>query len=153
MHISITKMPIGWASSDPQTVGVWEKMRIGEVLHGKFSKMRHPEFHKKYFSLLRLGFDYWEPGEITCDHGVPEKNFDQYREDLIILAGYYIVTIRLDGSTRITAKSISFAKMEQPEFEALYEATLTALMKRVDTLKDMTAEEINVVVNKMLDYA
>ena len=37
------------------------KVKFGAVLYADFSQARNPAFHRKYFSLLNLGFQYWEP--------------------------------------------------------------------------------------------
>ena len=37
------------------------QLNIGDILSCEFKKVRNPIFHRKYFSLLNLGFDYWEP--------------------------------------------------------------------------------------------
>ncbi len=37
------------------------KVKIGAVLYADFSQARNPAFHRKYFSLLNLGFQCWEP--------------------------------------------------------------------------------------------
>ncbi|MGF1727048.1 DUF1367 family protein [Photobacterium nomapromontoriensis] len=38
-----------------------DKKRIGSVLECDFKTVRNPIFHRKYFALLNLGFDYWNP--------------------------------------------------------------------------------------------
>ncbi|MDF2185883.1 DUF1367 family protein [Grimontia hollisae] len=38
-----------------------DKKRIGTVLEAHFKVTRNPRFHRKYFALLNLGFDYWNP--------------------------------------------------------------------------------------------
>ncbi|CZF79682.1 DUF1367 family protein [Grimontia marina] len=38
-----------------------DKKRIGTVLTADFRETRHPKFHRKFFVLLKLGFDYWTP--------------------------------------------------------------------------------------------
>ncbi|OEE65887.1 hypothetical protein A1OO_08750 [Enterovibrio norvegicus FF-33] len=38
-----------------------DKKRIGTVLEAHFKVTRNPKFHRKYFALLNLGFDYWNP--------------------------------------------------------------------------------------------
>ncbi|HFQ9390541.1 TPA: DUF1367 family protein, partial [Serratia marcescens subsp. marcescens ATCC 13880] len=35
--------------------------KIGSVLYADFKQTRNPAFHRKLFSLLNLGFDYWQP--------------------------------------------------------------------------------------------
>lgn len=37
------------------------KVKFGAVLYADFSQARNPAFHRKYFSLLNLGYQYWEP--------------------------------------------------------------------------------------------
>lgn len=39
------------------------EFKVGTVLNGDFRKMRDRsyQYHKRYFALLTLGFDYWEP--------------------------------------------------------------------------------------------
>lgn len=43
------------------------KCKLGAVLEGEFRRVRNAALHRKYFSLLSLGFEYWEPdgGAIT----------------------------------------------------------------------------------------
>ena len=43
------------------------KVKAGAVLEGEFRQVRNAALHRKYFSLLNLGFEYWEPngGAVT----------------------------------------------------------------------------------------
>ena len=105
----------------------------------------------KYFALLNFAFENWEPTCLVKEarNAVrlsPEKNFDQFREDIIILAGFYNTFWRVDGTPRIKAKSISFGSMDEIEFEKLYTATIDAIVKHVltgytgDSLRQVLAE-------------
>lgn len=38
-----------------------QKLKMGQTLHGKFARMRNAKFHGKFFAMLDLAFDYWEP--------------------------------------------------------------------------------------------
>lgn len=38
-----------------------QKWKAGQVIRGKFARMRNARFHRKFFSMLELAFDYWEP--------------------------------------------------------------------------------------------
>ena len=46
-----------------------KKCRMGAVLYADFKQARNPAFHRKFFALLNLGFDYWQPtgGTISPD--------------------------------------------------------------------------------------
>jgi hypothetical protein len=37
------------------------KCKLGAVLVAEFTKVRNPAFHRRFFALLNLGFEYWEP--------------------------------------------------------------------------------------------
>lgn len=40
---------------------ITSKWKLGQVVHGKFTRMRNAKFHGKFFSMLDLAWDYWEP--------------------------------------------------------------------------------------------
>jgi hypothetical protein len=108
------------------------KIKAGEIVKLTLSRVRNYKFHKKFFSLLNLAFDYWNPtGPPNKWNIEPEKNFDRFRKDVIVLAGYYDATHRLNGDVRIEAKSISFASMSEDEFEKLYSACVDVILKHV----------------------
>jgi len=133
---------------------VWyNKKKLGVVIEVDAIEVRNPGFHRKFFALLNLAFGYWEPGEVSAKYGVPEKNFERFRKDVTILAGYHHTVIRLDGTARVEADSISFAKMEQETFESLYSNVLDVLLNRIPMLKKMGADETNRAVNKILEFA
>jgi len=130
-ELYLKRTPQGLGPDDQISADYLAKIKLGSRVKCKIAKQRNPEFHKKFFALLNTGYKFWVPGEITSKYGVPEKNFDQFRSDVIILAGYYDVAIRLNGETRVTAKSISFGKMEQDDFEKLYSAVIDVLLKNI----------------------
>jgi len=152
METSLKKSIHGLVPNDPNTSEWYDKLKLGEEVHGKLRKHRIVWFHRKYFALLSVGFMNWTPGKIDSKYGTPEKNFDRFRKDVAILAGFYDIVIRLDGSTRIEAKSISFSKMDQEEFDRLYQRTIDVFLKHIYG-KDMTKEEIDELVEKYLSFA
>ena len=152
MKAYLSKTMTGFAPADEATAEWHRKMKLGQVVQGKYTKVRNYAFLRKYFALLNLGFENWNPGEINSKFGVPEKNFERFRADVTILAGHYDVTIRIDGSTRIEPKSVSFANMNEEIFEKLYSATIDVLLKFVYK-KDMDAEKLNQLVEQILLFA
>jgi Protein of unknown function (DUF1367) len=152
MKVYLTKTMIGLIPADERSREWFNKLKLGESVHADFKKIRNYRFLRKYFALLNLAYDSWEPGEVNSKYGVPEKSFDRFRADLTILSGYYESTIRLDGSVRIEPKSISFAKMSEEEFEKLYSATITVLIKHVYG-PNMNESEIRSLVEKYLEFA
>lgn len=46
----------------PETSDILQlKIRLGDVLVAEFRRVRNPAFHRRFFALLNLGFEYWEP--------------------------------------------------------------------------------------------
>ncbi len=46
----------------PETSEILQsKIKLGAVLVAEFRQVRNPAFHRRFFALLNLGFEYWEP--------------------------------------------------------------------------------------------
>jgi hypothetical protein len=129
----------------------WRKvvnLEPGELCQVEMVFSRNPRFHRKYFALLTLGYDAWMP---CMEHNGQrvEKNFEQFREDVTILAGFYTQTWNIDGAMTVRAKSISFASMDDAEFEQVYSAVANVLLERVLTNYEGRAE-LDRVVEKIV---
>lgn len=135
----------------------WKRIaraEAGEMFQVEAVAPRNGKFHRKFFALLTVGFDAWEPDRMRKSYkGMPvEKNFEQFREDITILAGYYTQTFDLKGRLVLRAKSISFAAMDDTEFEALYSAVVDVLLARVCTQYAGRAE-LDRVVEQVIGFA
>lgn len=152
MDIFVIKMPDG--NLAPASEHDREQLRHVKSMQPcrvTLKRVRNYEFHKKYFALLNYAYENWEPPETENASNVRKalnmpnarKNFDRFRKDITILAGYYDATYRLNGEVRLEAKSISFGAMSADEFEKLYEATIDVIVKHVlvnhsgDTLRSV----------------
>jgi hypothetical protein len=126
----------------------------GEVIEIEAKLPRNSKHHRKYFALLNLGYEHFESGRKHKTYkGKPvTKSFESFREEVLILAGFYEQTFTLKGELKLEAKSIKFASMEQPEFEDLYSKTINVLLEHVLT-NYKGADEINDVVEKVLRFA
>jgi hypothetical protein len=69
------------------------------------------------------------------------------------LTGHFELVIRVDGSSRPEAKSISFSKMDQIEFESLYSKTIDLMLEKIYGRDTMTKEAINDLVEKFLRFS
>lgn len=136
---------------------VWRRIKNfdpGEITFLQFIIPRNGKFHRKFFALLQVGYDSWEPTRKHKSYKgmAVEKNFEQFREDITILAGFYVQTFNLKGELRTRAKSIKFARMEEPEFEELYQAVVTVLLREVCTMY-AGREELDAVVNRVISFS
>ncbi|TDF41922.1 DUF1367 family protein [Alteromonadaceae bacterium M269] len=125
-------------------------VHMGEVIKVKWSKPRNINFHRKFFALLGIGFDAFEPAEAEY-RGMPvQKNRERFRKDVIIAAGYFDAVANIKGEVRAEAKSISFAKMDEDEFNKLYNACVNVLLQRV--LKNYTRDDLDQVVEQLIRF-
>ncbi len=156
------------------------KCKLGSVLEADYKLVRNPAFHRRYFALLNLGFDYWEPtgGAISSNerklvygyasflaaYGGNEsalldaaeqyldrvaekragsisicKSFDAYRAWVIVEAGHYDAIQLPDGTLKKHPRSISFASMDECEFQELYKASLDVLWRWILPLVQQSA--------------
>lgn len=119
----------------------------------KISQPRNAKFHAKFFALLNTGYEYWEPPVQSWQGHQAVKNFEVYREQVTILAGYREVTYNLDGSVKVVAKSISFAKMGEPEFQKLYSAVYDVIWKKVmSVIAGWTQADMDRAIDGMMSY-
>ena len=94
---------------------------------------RNYEFHKKFFALLHLGFENQD------NYG----DFDDYRALITCRAGYY-KEIKTDKGVVYMPKSISFSKMDELEFEELYNKVINLLVKDLKiSVEDIEHELFN----------
>lgn len=129
------------------------KLEPGEMAQAEMMFPRNSKFHRKFFALLNIGFDAWEPPRKRRTYkGMPvQKNFDQFREDVIISAGFYDQTFDLRGRMKVKAKSISFAKMDDVEFERVYSAVADVLLGGV-LVGYASRDELDRVVDQIMGF-
>ena len=149
-ELVFVKTDMGIHPGDKPTEEYVSKLKYGEQIHGDYKKRRNVKFHRKGMALLNFLFEHWEPGEISSKHGTPEKNFERFRKDLTILAGFYKQTIRLNGEIRTEAKSISFSSMDQAEFEKWYSAIINVGLKHI--LPGYDRKEIDRVIDELMGF-
>ncbi|MFM0608714.1 DUF1367 family protein [Paraburkholderia sediminicola] len=150
MDVMLTKLPGGvLGPMDETQVELLNRLPADTLLRCKLTRVRNPRFHRKFFALVQVGFDAFEPIAEYKGFSI-EKNLKAFREDVTIMAGYYIATMRPDGTARLRAKSISFASMDQTEFENLYNAVANVLLQKV--LARYTRADLDAVVYRLVGF-
>lgn len=129
MKINVIKLPGGGliAATDMDEEKL-KKFKNHEMFQIEIKNERNWKFHKKVIMFFLFCFEYWVSDNKYTDEAT---DFDEFRYELTILAGFKKVIWKLNGSFEYKAKSISYAKMDQEEFEHLYNALIQASM---DTL-------------------
>ena len=131
------------------------KIKNGALVSAEIKQPRNPKFHRKLFAMLNFAFDYWnpEPVDIGGETIQPEKNFDRFRKDVTILAGYRIMTVNIKNEVRYEADSISFAKMDETQFAELYQSIFNVVWRLVlFKVQGMTPEAAENSISQLLGY-
>lgn len=107
------------------------KFKNGEQYTAEIKLTRNPAFHRKMFAFFNFCFAHWAADRVGLEHADETTQFERFRKDLTILAGFYEQTMRLNGEIRTEAKSLAFANMEPDEFERCYSAMINAAIKHI----------------------
>ena len=105
------------------------KYREGEVIEATVKKARNPKFHRKFFALVKVGFE-------------AQTNFvafEWWREYITMKAGHYESCKAPNGEWMYRAKSIRFDQMDDLEFEQLYRDVSQAIIRECK----ITEQQIN----------
>jgi hypothetical protein len=103
---------------------------VGEIVRVKLSRPRNLGHHRKFFSMIQLVFENQEKFP-TLEHLLTAVKIE---------AGWYEdVPIEVSGKLVYLPKSISFAKMDQNQFELFYEKAIAACCR---LLPHMNADDI-----------
>lgn len=116
-------------SNDEQQMG---KLKQNVEYSFEVKGARNPAFHNKVLSLFRLGFENQEQ----------INNFDNYRKVMIMKAGFYDA-VQTSKGTVYLPQSIAFDKMDQQEYEDLFERVLDVISAELGTASELIVEQLN----------
>lgn len=151
MDILLRKVPGGLLYPvDDEGMEYLQKFKTNDILRCVITRPRNVDFHRKLFALVKIGYDAWEPLDTEYKGHPVEKNFEQFRNDITVAAGYYTSSVNLSGGVSLKAKSWSFGSMKQDEFEKMYSAISTVLLEGV--LLHYNQDDLDNVVREMLKF-
>ncbi|HBB9910455.1 TPA: DUF1367 family protein [Citrobacter freundii] len=132
MQIDLVKHPGGVFSPANETdLERLQRFKNGETYVAEIKLTRNPAFHRKVMAFFGFCFAHWCANRAGLEHMDEHSQFDRFRKDLTILAGFYVQTVRLNGEVRTEAQSLAYANMEQEKFERVYKALINAAIKHV----------------------
>jgi len=111
---------------------VLKKLKKNTPLKFEVTQERNSKFHRKFMALVTMVFDNQE---IYTDR-------DELRYDLTIEAGFWNEHTDFYGEVKRTAKSISFASMDETEFSTLYNAFVMAVIRVMKWDNQMIEENL-----------
>ena len=130
MKITMIKMPGGLLSPASEIEEErLKRFKNRDEYEIEIKMPRNDGFHRKVFKFMNYCFQYWSSDREFMDE---PAQFDCFRQNLTVLAGYYDEFYTITGSQmRIQARSLSYSAMTQGEFESFYSALIAAAMRTI----------------------
>lgn len=155
MEVFLTKTMSGALVPIDQEMEAFNRFKAGSVIRCDIKEMRNGRFFKKWWALVKVAFDLWTETMPSKEYkGIEiEPNFDRFRKDLTILSGYYEPTYNVRGEVRMEPKSLQWSKMDEVSFNELYQKTLTTIINKILPTRSLNEEELNLWVNRVLEFS
>ena len=118
-----------------------KRLKPGEPVLVSVKKPRNIQFHRKYFSLLNLAFSNQDVYD----------DFEAFRKEVAMRAGFWQEHIHVTGAISYTAKSIAFHAMDELEFADLYQKSIDAIIAYF--MPDTDPEQLAQAVEEIVGFA
>ena len=124
MEIHLVRTSTGLRPYTDDDYEEMKKIKVGSIVKANIVRPRNIKFHRKFFSLIRAAWDC-----LTEQQRTNLRSIDTFREQLLITSGFSEPLYDLNGQKFLErAKSISFAKMDEPAFNKVYSRVLDTIL-------------------------
>ena len=104
-----------------------QRLRVGSTVRCRVSIPRNYRFHKKFFALVRLTYDNLPlPLVERWNIRSVDDMLRRFKRDL----GYFTSSVNELGEREIEYSSISFAAMDEEEFERFYNGSVNLVLDK-----------------------
>lgn len=145
----------GFAPDSDEDAKACSRFKMGEVVRADVVRPRNLNFFRKWWALVKVGYELWEE---TCPRHqhkgmdvLPE--FERFRRDVTILAGFAKPVVNIRGELRLEAESLAFGNMTEDRFDKLYSATIDVLLQKVLTGKGVSESQLRNMADLVMDFA
>ena len=97
----------------------------------EIKQTRNPVFLSKAMVFFTFCFEYWCNDIEGYEYLDEPAQFDSFRKNLTVLAGYKVVTWKIGGGFRVEAESLAFANMDEERFSSCYHALIQAALSNI----------------------
>lgn len=152
VEIYMRKLYNTFVPCDIAQMEVFETLPMNGEYRATLTQPRNPLFHRKAFALAKIGFDAWEPPAERQYKGRPIlKNFESFRDELTIRAGFFDPVWKANGELRLVPHSWSWGAADQEKFERMYSAFVDVLLLDMAP-KGYTQDALEDHVNTLLGF-
>lgn len=156
MEILCTRLPSGaLAPVDAEQAERLKHIKAGATVRCEIAQVRNPAFHRKWFALAKFAYDIWTDTMPEREYrGQPVRpNFDRFRKELTILAGFGEPVWNINGDMRMEAKSLSFGSMSEDEFQRCYSALIDVILHKVLSGTKLTEADLRAHADRVLQFS
>jgi len=149
--IWLRKLYDTFCPADEISAEAMEGFKANGLYKAEIIQPRNAPMLRKFFSLLKLAYENYEQPEVFHNGIRVQKSFDRFREEVTIACGHWELELNKRNNVVQRAKSISFAKMQQDEFDILFSMAITVILS--DYLTYYSEDDMNLLVSRVLQYA
>lgn len=120
-----------------------QKIADGEIIEISWKQARNWRNHKRYFAMLKMTIDNL-PDEFPDNY----RNIEFLRYEIMIGIGHCEFRSSIGGNIYPVAKSMSFSKMDEQEFQEIFKLSQNYILRHF--LKDIDEETFNNNLNLFL---
>lgn len=141
MEIHLVRTSLGLQAFSDEDYEELKKVKVGSVVKAKIVMPRNVKFHRKFFALINAAWDC-----LTEQQRTNLRSKEAFREQLLIVSGFSEPVFDLNGNKFLErAKSISFAKMDEPAFNEVYSRVLDTILT-ILVANRVTEDEFNYIL-------
>ena len=118
--------------TDQYSLDIVKKIRQDAPRVVTITGKRNLEFHQKFFVLLNTIYEIQNHFD----------NFEAFRYWIVMKAGHYDIIEAPNGKLIYKAKSVSFAKMDEIEFQKVYDGVIQVALVHKDICGGITKEDL-----------
>lgn len=154
MEVLCRRVPGGFAPESDEEAAKLKKLKAGASVRVTVTQETNARFRRKWWALAKYAFDLWSETmpEMLYRGQEVQRNFERFRKDLTILAGHFHPVWTVKGEMRVEADSLSFARMSDEAFEALYSATINAVLQKILMHTRLTEADLRAHVDRVLEF-
>lgn len=158
MELLFQKAPTGLVPACEEAADWLKRKKLGATILVDPREPRNGSYFRKWWALVKLGYDYWSENAATIEYKGERvlPDFDRFRKDVTISAGFYYPVVNLKNEVRIEPESLKWSSMTEERFDKLYDATIRVLLERVfngRVCSTWTEAELRSVAEQILEFA
>lgn len=118
MKLKLMCTPTGLKPMYDEDYDKKKMLKVGTVYEATIKEMRNVAFHRKYFSLINLAWEYLDEHQ----RAFFKEDVNAFRKTVEVAAGHYEPVYSVSRKAWLEVpKSIAFDKLDEASFHELYE--------------------------------